>query len=329
MRRFVVVVAVLSFLAGCRRAPELIPRLIFQGDGVGDDFWLAAPYVVVVNIVNADLQGPRQPIYRGGPKDLQLVKFVANVENVIKGELPDKKIDFYFFAAPGWTADYYLHPGRRYIVSLRREGAVLRSWADATQLRIEVRSGSHDQKDLPLAPPPREPITNIPEPLPPDRGLQETIAYLLFTPGQGCDLNEFARTLGMNPDRYGHPRYVIQLLKRLLQHPDRQIRETACFQLWDRFGYRPDCLEQCLKSPDSLTRQVAERRLKEEDDLPQRLLRSNGAVSILFTGPEIDYIIERLGLYAEDMRPEVRKGACESLRRFAPQRAGEYCKDSR
>ena len=150
MVRLIAVVAILSCLTGCRRVPQLRPRLILQGEPVGNAFWLAAPYVLAVKIVRAELQGSREPIFQGGPRTLQLVKFTADVENRIKGDLPDKIITFFFFAKVDQNPDYYLHPGRRYIVSLRNEGGVLRSWADASQLHISVHSGSHNQQDLPL-----------------------------------------------------------------------------------------------------------------------------------------------------------------------------------
>jgi hypothetical protein len=115
-----VVLAALSLLAGCRHAPELTPRLLGQADA-RPGFWLDAPYVLVVTIARTEFQGSREPAFKGGPKTLQLVKFTANVENVLKGDLPDKTITFYYFAnavpSPG-----ILDPGHRYVVSVRREG---------------------------------------------------------------------------------------------------------------------------------------------------------------------------------------------------------------
>jgi hypothetical protein len=138
-------------VSGCNRAPELRPRLILQAEPVGDEFWLAAPYIVAVKIIRADLQGSREPIYQGGPKTLQLMKFDALVENVLQGDLPNNQaISFFFFANADQNPTYYLDPGKRYIVALRSEGGILRSFADATQLKIEIHSGSHNQRDLPL-----------------------------------------------------------------------------------------------------------------------------------------------------------------------------------
>lgn len=76
--QLIVAAVVLSSLTGCR-APELRPRLILQGEPIGGDFWLEAPFVLVVKIVRADLHGPPESIFQGGPKTLQLVKFVATL----------------------------------------------------------------------------------------------------------------------------------------------------------------------------------------------------------------------------------------------------------
>ena len=116
-------------LAGCGRAPQLEPRLILQAEPVGSDFWLSAPYVLVVKIVSYEIQGSRRPVYRGGEPTLQLVRFVADVENVIKGDLADKRVAFFFFAKTDQGSTYFLDTGKRYIVSLRREGGILRSFA--------------------------------------------------------------------------------------------------------------------------------------------------------------------------------------------------------
>ncbi len=308
--RLTVAIAILGSLAGCRRAPELRPRLILQGDPVGEDFWLAAPYVLVVRIVSAGSQGHLEPVFQGGPKTLELVEFVAEVENAIKGELPDKKITFFFFVKVDQNPRYYLDPGKRYIVSLRREGGVLRSWADASQLNLWVLSGSHNQKDLPL-----------------DLGSNATIAYILLTPGVGCNANMFANTLGMTCStalRYGDPAYVNQRLKQLQLSSNRTLRDSACLTAATVFWYRPACLGQALSSPDNGTRLATARFLKGDDVNLLGRLRSNPFS--LFPKPWTDYMSQVFDIYTEDVRPEVRKAACDSLRRFAPQEADQHCK---
>jgi hypothetical protein len=283
-----------------------MPRLIFQGEPVGSDFWLAAPYILVVKVARADLVGARQPVFRGGPKTLQLVRFTVNVEDVIQGNMPDKNISFYFFAKTDATPHYYLDPGKRYIVSLRREGGVWRSWADGSQLAIWVHSGSHAQKDLPL-----------------DLGPATTIAYILLTPGTDCNLKEFAGFLDWPPQGYGGPGYLNERLKELQHSPSQMVREEACLAMARLLWHQPKCLEECLHSPDGRVRSAAA-KFKVDDVHLLELLRHNP--SALFNKGWSDYISEMFEIYAEDMRPEVRKAACAALRSFDPQRAAAHCR---
>lgn len=306
LMRLVAATMVLASLNGCRRAPELKPRLILQGEPVGNGFWLAAPYVAAVRIVRADLVGARESIFQGGPKVLQLIRFSANVENVIKGNLPEKTITFFFFVKTDQNPYYYLYPRKRYIVSLRNEGGVLRSWADASQLDIEVFSGAHNQKDLPL-----------------DLGPEATIAYILLTPGIDCDLNEFSHTLRW--PLYGDPSYVNQRLAQLQLSSNAVLRNSGCLTAAIIFsGLVPRCLQQLLSSPDAGLRQEAARFLKGDSANLALVLRKNPFY--LFPAPWTDYMTQMFEIYAEDLRPEVREAACESLRRFAPQQAVKHCK---
>lgn len=243
-------------LSGCRTAPELRPRLILQGEPTGDEFWLAAPYVLAVKVSRAEIQGSPEPIFRGGPKSLQLIRFTAAVDNVIKGELADKTVSFFFFVKLDQNPRYYLYPGKRYIVSLRREGGVLRSWADASQLAIWVHSGSHNQADLPVS-----------------LGPAAMIAYILLTPGADCDLREFQNTLSW--PRYGDPEYVDQRLKELQLSPDRNLRDSACITSAVIFWHRPKCLELAANSSAESIRSAAERFLRTDDVHLAELLRKS------------------------------------------------------
>ena len=294
----------LASLIGCGRTPDLRPRLILQEERVGDDFWLSAPYVAAVKMISAELLGSPEPIFDGGPKTLRLIRFTANVENVIKGDLPNKKITFFFFAKLDQKPTYYLDPGKRYIVSLRREGAVLRSFADASQLRIPIWSGSHDQRDLPL-----------------DLGPVATITYILLTPGADCNLEDFGNSLWWPEVASGYPGYVNQRLKVLQSSLNRQVRDSACLAEAAQFWHQPKCLEQALLSPDRRIREAAARRLKEKDYVSGSL-QSNP----LIPTPWLDVMTQVFEIYTEDMRPEVRRSACASLRTLAPQKAVEHCR---
>jgi hypothetical protein len=302
--KLVVATIALMAVAGCRRAPELTPRLILQGEPVGREFWLDAPYVLVVKILRADLDGSRRPIFPGGPKSLQLVKFTANVENAIKGNLPEQTVSFFFFADIDQKPYYGLDSGKRYIVSLRSEGGVLRSFADASQLKIEVHSGSHRQRDLPL-----------------DLGLEATIAYILLTPGADSDLADFQSFLDWPP--YGEPGYINQRLRELLSHPDRSVRDSACITSARIFWHRPECLKRCLDSPEIDVRRHAEKFLHGDDVNLLGHLQNNP--SSLFPEPR-NYIVQMFEIYTEDIRPEVRQAACRFLHSAAPAEALKYCR---
>ncbi len=303
--RIVTATAMLASVAGCRRTPEMLPRLIRQGEPVGKEFWLAAPYLLVIKVTGSDLVGSLQPSFQGGPKILQLVKFSANVENAIKGNFHKGPITFFFFANIDQTPTYFLDRGKRYIVSLRSEGGILRSWADASQLKIEVHSGEHSQAGLPL-----------------DLGPEATIAYILLTPGTDCDLKTFANTLDW--PRYGDPGYVNERLKQLERRSDRDLGDAACVVAASIFWHRPPCLRRCLQSSNPKTRESAARFL--ETDRVNLLGRLQDDPSSLFPKPWSDYVWQMLAIYTEDTRPEVRRAACRALQKISPQPGPERCK---
>jgi len=302
VRPLIAAALILVSLVGCHRPPALQPRLILPGEQVGQEFWLAAPYIVVARIVSAQLEGPREPIFEGGPEVLQLVRFTADVENTIKGDLPKERLTFFFFAKTDQSPYYYLYPGRRYIVSLRREGKLLRSFADATQLAIWVHSGSHNQKDLPLG-----------------LGPEATIAYILLMPGLGYD-----PVVGL-PDLlpYGDPGYIHQLLRELQASPNRQLRDSACLDSATMFGHRPGCLEDALKSSSSGTRKGAQDLLNDNSNLPGVL---RGDPYSLFSKHWTTYMSQMFEIYTEDVRPEVRQSACTLLRGISPEQVPGHCK---
>lgn len=305
---FASVLLLMAFGEACRLQPNLTPRLIVESEHVGREFWLGAPYVAAVKIIRADMQGGRQSMFQGGPKSLQLVKFDARIENTIRGELPTETISFYFFAYLDQKHDYYLHPGKRYVISLRSEGGVLRSLADGTQLAIEVYSGTHNQQDLPL-----------------NLGPEAAIAYIRLTPGVDLDLDNFKHHLdGTWAPSDGSPKYVYERLRALLKYPDPTVGDEACIAMEVMVGQRPNCLDRAAHSVDAAVRDRANRLLERDDSNLLRQLRNDP--SSLLPEPWMGYVPDMLEIYAEDTRPEIRKAACESLRRFAPQQSIESCR---
>ena len=305
--RVVAVTALAILLLGCQKTPELIPRLILQGEDVGEGFWLGAPLILVVRITQADQVGPRKPIVPHGPQVLQLVRFRAEVENVLEGELRERLISFYFVVKVNQATTYYLDPGKRYVVSLRREGGILRSWADATQLRIWIHSGRHQEGGLP-------------------RGLKirDTIEYVLLTPGEECDLRDFAENLDWWPFVDADPGYIHHRLNLLEAHPDRAIRDAACLASASLFRYRPNCLSLAVGSPDGRVRETAQKLLRSDDSNLSSVLRKGPFA--LFPAAWTQYMSDTFEIYNEDLRPEVRNAACRAERVLSPQEAHESCK---
>jgi len=71
MRRLIIHTMTLVFFAGatssCSREPDLVPRLIIEGEPVGRDFYISAPFVAVVKITTFAIVGSPRPIFKGGP----------------------------------------------------------------------------------------------------------------------------------------------------------------------------------------------------------------------------------------------------------------------
>lgn len=180
----------------------------------------------------------------------------------------------------------------------------MRSWADATQLKIEVHSGSHKQQDLPI-----------------EQGPATTIVYILLTPGMDVNLGEFGGSLQL--PRYGAPLYVYDRIKHLQSHPDRTVRDSACLAIATNFWMRPKCLEEAVRSPDDGTRKLAAEFLNDDVQLPERL-RVNPF--LLARQDWTEDALQTLDIFADDMRPEVHREACAWLRSLAPGGASENCR---
>jgi hypothetical protein len=295
------------FFAGaassCSREPDLVPRLILEGEPVGRDFYLHAPYVAVVKITKSAIIGSPRPIFRGGPKDLTLVRYDGIVENAIRGRFPGPVTSFYFFSNAGQKHPYDLRPGERYIVSLRKEGEVFRSWSDATQLKIEVDSGSHNQKDLPL-----------------DLGVEAAIAYILIMPGGDFPRDEYHlggyqwELVKSTDYLIAVPQYSYGLLKKVQQDGDPGVRRTACTAAAMVF----QVLEKCIPpgDPDPAVRPSSQETVEFLQKSPSTVLPDRWS----------GYLLEMLEIYADDARPEIRTAACAALKKIAPERKVAVCR---
>jgi len=266
--------------------------------------------VLVVKILKAELQGRPEPLEPKKKLVLQLVKFTAEVENVITGIQLDNVISFYFFLNPDQSPRYWLEPGKRYVVFLRDEDGALRTMADCSQLALRVYSGRHAQRQLP---------TNL--------GPGPTIVYVLLVPGSECNFSEFGMHLAPDQlDEYASPRYIASLMSQLQQHAAPALRDRACLATAQAFWFRPPCLASCVKSSDAQIRETATVLLSGRDDkigAPERLRKA--PLSLMPTRME-EYIEGRLEMFTSDVRPEVRRSACEDLGRLFPVRRYPQCK---
>jgi hypothetical protein len=280
-----------------------VPRLIIEGEPVGRDFYLSAPYIAVVKIAGFAFVGPLNATSKRPPTGLGLVRYDAIVENTIRGRFQTPSISFYFFMNFDQKHPYDFRPGERYIVSLRTEGGVFRSWSDATQLKIEVDSGSHNQQDLPL-----------------QLGPEATIAYILITPGNDLPMDKYhldGYQIGLlRNDEYvlAVPKYAYDLLTNLQKHGDPRVRRAACWAGAVIFPILPKCVT--ADNPDPAVR----------GSIPETVDFLQKTPSAVLPERWNKYLLEVLEIYADDARPAVRAAACADLRNIAPERKVANCR---
>jgi hypothetical protein len=277
--------------------------LILEGEPVGRAFYLSAPYIAVVKITNFAFVSKIRATIEQPPTGLALVRYDAVVENTIRGTFPTPSISFYFFLNFDQKHRYDFRPGEHYIVSLRKDGGVFRSWSDATQLKIEVDSGSHNQQDLPL-----------------QLGPEATIAYILITPGNDLPLDHLDGYLdGLmrnEDDLLAVPKYAYELAKNLQKHADPRVRAALCRGISGLFTHnQTDC--PGADQPDPAT---SAERLRETLEFLQK------TPSALLPERWNHYLLEMLEIYADDARPAVRAAACADLRNIAPERKVDNCR---
>lgn len=301
--------------------PHLQPRIVLPGEGVGSFFWLLAPSIAIVTVNSAERLGPDIEITP--PKELvvHLVAVDAKVESVIQGDLPKGPVRFYFFTNTlipnvGYTTPLlWFEPGRRYVVFLRQDGGILRTMADVTEPNIRIRSGHRDA----LAPPSSRPLKNDPAAL---------IVSAALTPSEDYEKG-FASSIG---DTFGQllrittPSKVAPLLRRLLLHPDQEIREWACLSLTTGFSYRDPCLPKLLDSEDPAVKQQANIWMPGKRASQQRLIKTlrEDPIALSVSG-KVDDLAGDLELFTFDWDDEVRLQACDALHRLFPSREFSNC----
>jgi hypothetical protein len=87
--------------------------------------------------------------------------------------------------------------------------------------------------------------------------------------------------------------------------------------------FRPACLVHAKDSLDGGIRELARRLLKED---PVRTVETLRRDPLSLFPAWVDDISQKLECYTEDMRPQVRQAACESLGKMLPSKTFRYCK---
>jgi hypothetical protein len=292
--------------------PPLLPRIILPGEGVTELFWLMAPNIGVVTIRSARAAGPDVEVTPGGLV-VHLVEVDGEVENVIQGDLVPGPVRFYFFTNTLRPDSYttplsWFLPGHRYAVFLREDGGVLRTMADLTEPNIRVRSGHHGPNSaMGLISAGRDPGA--------------VIAALGLTPSADRE-GGFAAGIEDTYDRllgFASSGELARLLRKLLTHPDRAIREWACLVLSKHYYYTDPCFESLLESGDAEIRRQANLWAPEkhasERGLPARLKEDPTSLSI---SKRVEDLSGDLELFTFDRDADVRRQACDALHRLFP-----------
>jgi hypothetical protein len=235
-----------------------------------------------------------------------LTKVNIAVENVLKGNSTDQELPFYFYRIVGGfngPKPNFVRVGDRGIFFLKRDQDILRSVHDIWESHIKVYSGRHDAITV-------------------DRDVQETIARVVITPGDGFDPSEYPRSLPESVTYLGVPlRYSVPLLETLVDGPEPDTAKYACLALSDIFVWGDECLDSIARAEgdaDVRTKaaELAERNLKsrQRDEQELKLGPAIFFSRISYGGVrEGRFILERLAKHPD---PEVRNKASELLRQI-------------
>jgi len=201
------VLLVLLF-GGCSGTQQLRPydeRMNTQAD--------AAPLLVVGLAENDERIGEPVTSRHGA---MQLHRITVHVENVLKGDAPQRTIPVYYFsyAGPSYGSEPLIfgrEPSRR-IFWLRMDGGRHRIACDGFNCALDIMSGAH----------PGVTMT-------PGESIDRVIAELLLTRGEGpIDDHQFARQLDRGvPDR-GDEDYVVEKLGHLAVTEANETKYAAC-----------------------------------------------------------------------------------------------------
>lgn len=212
----------------CSSAPQLTPQPPVT-ESLPYSRLASIPSIAVGTVVaNTTVGNPRQVAWNRG-EPLQLYCVTVNIENVLRGSVPQGRTSIYYFADYGVKAGPprlgmantggTWHISDHEIFFLWRDGGVLRTTCDCLHgCAVPVRTGAHRD----YRPNPAEPMPHV-------------LVDILLTQGEGCSPEQMANAIDRAaPEAYGwDPEYTIAKIERLAATGTAAIQTHARAQLDD------------------------------------------------------------------------------------------------
>ena len=164
-----------------------------------------------------------------------LIKAEVLVENVLRGEVPQKRLTFfYYYPAEGFSLPSVniieLH--QRAIFFLRRDDGAFRSVNDVYESCIHLATGSHPELKVGH-----------------QKTVEQAITEACILPGSKGDLNRqnwpylIEHGAHVGEELIGSLR-TVELLNSLLNYPDYRVRAESCLAVANLSPTKPACLGQ-------------------------------------------------------------------------------------
>jgi hypothetical protein len=232
-----------------------------------------------------------------GPGRTWLFEVKTKVEDVLKGNLADHSITFYYYGLP-WnmaavgSQAFMPRAGWRYVLKLRRERNALRTVVDwAAWPHERVYTGYHS-----------------PGFLDPRWTVEERIAQIVLIPGTEFDRTACAQNLdraASHSESLIGPLKTMQMLQSLLTRSECEIRSAACVVLAQYYPGHDACLsavarDHCLSGlAVSVTLALDIQRWQAEADLrAERLVSEINDPGVPIRGGPPEYRLQFLEILA-------------------------------
>ena len=326
--------AVVVFAAGCSptrqidyydfdlQKPLNPKQLLFKSSAV------IVGTVKSVNIVRSGVPARKD---RGFLLDETQVE--VDVENVLRGDQTQQRIQFEFFGYSGKNRGGYIGPGlyrvaagERAIFFLTVDDGQFRSAGDVRGgYSFGVGTGLH--RGFRRSEPPGGTISGALD----GRAVGDDISAILLELGEHPDSQALASTLGRAAyysDELALRKATVRRLLKLVDNQDRSLSMRACLLLAEQYAGQSGCLTRFAQNPAlspserkdivemQSRRKLADQRLK--DVLRKQPMAAFGFDSIVAVRDELE-------LLTSDADPELRQLSCEVLRRNLPYNAA-LCK---